>query len=69
MSGPREDTGSRTPEDAAAFEAWRARRYDEDPIPDGPDEYPDATKDPDADECMCSDPGCPCGGEKRGGSP
>jgi|14BtaG_2_1085337.scaffolds.fasta_scaffold02195_3 hypothetical protein len=41
------------------------------------EEYPDADdeelydiiRDEDADRCGCSDPGCPCEGLKRGGSP
>jgi hypothetical protein len=31
-------------------------------------DYPeDDEEDEDEDECNCSDPGCPCGGIKRGG--
>ena len=79
MSGPRddirgdgdlgpEDSGSRTVEDAASFEGWRSEHYDP-PDDDGPSlaDYPEM-EDP-GDECGCSDPGCPCGGPKRGGSP
>ena len=39
MSGPREDTGSRTPEDAERFERWRARTYDPPDDDAGMDEY------------------------------
>lgn len=37
MTGP-EDTGSRTVEDAARFERWRARNYDV-PVEAGSDTY------------------------------
>ena len=29
----------------------------------------DELDEEDYDPCMCSDPGCPCEGHKRGGSP
>ena len=46
--------------------------YDDDrPSPwdlnEWPDEDEEATDYDDYDRCNCSDPGCPCGGVKRGG--
>ena len=44
---------------AERFKAEYGREWWEEP---GEDEYYD-----DDDRCNCSDPGCPCGGNKRGG--
>lgn len=65
----REDRGTRTVADAAAWEYERARDAGEldDPFADysPEDDYDD--DDPQYDDCRCSDPGCPCTGVKRGG--
>lgn len=66
-----EDRFSRTVEDAAAYERWRAQDdyLEREEFLDHrePDEEWDDDPDPeDYDPCNCSDPTCPCGGRKQG---
>jgi hypothetical protein len=73
MSEPKkripEDRFTNTVEGAAGYERWRSESewYNEEPDHVFDEDY-DAY-DPDDDVCGCRDPGCPCSGPKRGGSP
>ncbi len=68
-----EDNFTSTVDGAAAFERGRswAEWYDDRPTNAElmRDEINEEAYRPseDEDECNCSDPGCPCGGIKRGG--
>jgi len=75
MNNTPEDLGSRSVADAAAYERWRQREAQDLTENYGPDRLDEVfaqwgqTTDEDPsieDECMCSDPGCPCAGTKRG---
>ena len=63
----REDNFTSTVDGASGFERMRAGRpskYPEGYYPEDAYEERDENEEP---ECNCSDPGCPCGGYKRGG--
>lgn len=69
MSRRREDTASRTAEDAGAWAAYHHDPADDDLGLDGEEWMPvewAAKEDAEADPCGCSSPTCPCGGAKVG---
>ena len=47
--------------------AERPSKYPDGYFPDERENRTDEDDEDDEDECNCSDPGCPCGGNKRGG--
>jgi len=68
----KEDYYTSTVDGAAGWARCHAEPdYDDRPSPwdlnEWPDEDEEATDYDDYDRCNCSDPGCPCGGVKRGG--
>ena len=62
----REDNFTSTVDGASGFERMRVGRHREIPEDYTDDDSPIEDFD-DEPECNCSDPGCPCGGYKRGG--
>lgn len=61
------DNYSSTPEDAAKFEGYFNGYINLKEDYDGDfSEDVDEEEEEDYDACGCSDPGCPCGGIKRG---
>ena len=65
-----EDYQTSTVDGAAAFAQGRAKETDDTPSKWNFYDEDEEEFDDDGyweDECNCSDPGCPCGGTKRGG--
>jgi len=72
----KEDYYTSTVDGAAGWARCHAEPdYDDRPSPWDLNDWPDEDEENeeeepgfhDEDECNCSDPGCPCGGTKRGG--
>ena len=73
----REDRYSNDLEGAAGWQAYHGDDYDDRPsradlaaeAVEAAEDDCDEDEDEDYDDCGCADPGCPCGGMKRGGAP
>jgi hypothetical protein len=61
---PKNDLRTNSVEAAEAYEQWMAKKEMKETDDFDWNEY--FAKQNDEDECNCSDPHCPCGGNKRG---